>query len=345
MMPPWDGASCYELPMPRRKNAGFERTGLALVIGGGGAPGAASCCGALRALADIAGISADVAKVVIGTSAGAAIATDLRLGKNMDDLISALRSEEGAQRPSWMSHAWKTKPELLRRVVGSSWMIAQSRFAGMWPTVEPWTLLQHAFPGSLLSMPPGYWTARYPAEWPARELWLMTSDVDSGERVVLNGDHHHRALVPLSRAVQASCAVPGVYPPVRIGPRRLIDGGMRSTTNLDLAVHTGCRAVITLAPMGFDRRDPPDYLRAAGRLHLNANIDSEEAKVRRAGMIALTIRPGSGELRHHPLNFLSRHGHERILEAAYEETGRRLAQGPEQRLLDQIRAESLAPTR
>ena len=330
--------------MPRRKNAGFERTGLALVIGGGGAPGAASSCSALRALADVAGISADDAKVVIGTSAGAAIATELRLGNKLDDMIGSLRSEEGAERPSWMGHAWKTKPELLRRVVGSSWMMARSRFAGMWPAVEPWTLLQRAFPGSLLAMPPDYWTARYPAEWPAGELWLVTSDVDSGERVVLNGDDHHRPHVPLSRAVRASCAVPGVYPPVRIGPRRLIDGGMHSTTNLDLAVNTGCRAVITLAPMGFDRRNPPDALRAAGRLALNTKIDIEMAKVRRAGMIALTIRPGANELRHHPFNFLSRHGHERILEVAYEETARRLAQGPEQRLLDQIRAESLAPT-
>jgi NTE family protein len=53
--------------------------------------------------------------------------------------------------------------------------------------------------------------------------------------------------VPLLLAVAASCAVPGVYPPVTIGERRFIDGGIRSTANADLA--RGCDRLVVLAPI------------------------------------------------------------------------------------------------
>lgn len=48
-------------------------------------------------------------------------------------------------------------------------------------------------------------------------------------------------------AVAASCAVPGVWPPVTIGGSRYIDGGIWSLTNSDLA--TGCDLVVVLAPL------------------------------------------------------------------------------------------------
>jgi NTE family protein len=53
--------------------------------------------------------------------------------------------------------------------------------------------------------------------------------------------------VPLVEAVAASCAVPGVWPPVSTGGRRLIDGGVRSPANADLAA--GHDRVVVLAPI------------------------------------------------------------------------------------------------
>jgi NTE family protein len=64
--------------------------------------------------------------------------------------------------------------------------------------------------------------------------------------------------VPLGRAVASSCAVPGVYPPVTIGGRRYMDGGIRSETNADLAA--GASAVIVLDAVGH--LTPRDRLRA-----------------------------------------------------------------------------------
>jgi len=63
-------------------------------------------------------------------------------------------------------------------------------------------------------------------------LWVTAVDADSGEFVVFGGPGCGADLVD---AVSASCAVPGVWPPVRIGGRRFVDGGMRSATNADLA--------------------------------------------------------------------------------------------------------------
>ena len=309
------------------------------MIGGGGAVGAASCCGALRALSDVAGIDVNDARVLIGTSAGGAIAADLRLGRTIDEIVTTMHTDEAGL--GSLSAAWKSRPELVRRAVGSSWIMAQSAFPGTWPVARPWRLVQRAFPGSLISIAQERWSARYPAEWPERQLWLVASDLDSGGRVVLTGDHHEGAHVPLTKAVQATCAVPGMYAPVRIGSRRLIDGGVQSATNLDVAVRTGCRAVIALAPMGYDRREPPGYLRAVGRLKSNTKLDQEVTTVRRAGMAVLTVRPGAEELRHHRFNIMSREGHERVMEAAYETTSRRLADGAGRRALDQIIADAL----
>lgn len=53
--------------------------------------------------------------------------------------------------------------------------------------------------------------------------------------------------MPLVHAVAASCAVPGVYPPVTVGATRLVDGGMCSPVNADLAA--GAARVVVLAPI------------------------------------------------------------------------------------------------
>jgi NTE family protein len=68
-------------------------------------------------------------------------------------------------------------------------------------------------------------------------------DVDFGELRVFDCDSG----VDVVRAVAASCAVPGLYPPITIDGRRYMDGGMRSIANADLA--EGCDPVLVLAPL------------------------------------------------------------------------------------------------
>jgi predicted acylesterase/phospholipase RssA len=80
-----------------------------------------------------------------------------------------------------------------------------------------------------------------------RELYLVATDLDTCERIVLGSDDYKD--VPISAAVRASGTVPMVYSPVRIGDRELIDGGIVSTTNLDIAVEAGAELVIVVNPI------------------------------------------------------------------------------------------------
>jgi NTE family protein len=80
-------------------------------------------------------------------------------------------------------------------------------------------------------------------EWPARRLVVTAVDAATGEFRTFDRDSG----VPLVQAVAASCAVPGVYPPVTIDGRRYVDGGMRSSANVDLA--EGYDRVVVLAPI------------------------------------------------------------------------------------------------
>jgi predicted acylesterase/phospholipase RssA len=79
------------------------------------------------------------------------------------------------------------------------------------------------------------------------ELYLAATDLDTCERVVLGGPEWDD--VPISRAVAASTALPIVYRPVDIKGHQLIDGGIRSTTNVDIAVEQGAKFVIVVNPL------------------------------------------------------------------------------------------------
>jgi NTE family protein len=81
------------------------------------------------------------------------------------------------------------------------------------------------------------------SEWPDRDFSVTAVDAESGEFRTFD----RSSGVPLVQAVAASCAVPGVYPPVSIDGRRYVDGGMRSAANADLAV--GYDRLVVLAPI------------------------------------------------------------------------------------------------
>jgi NTE family protein len=84
-------------------------------------------------------------------------------------------------------------------------------------------------------------------EWPERKLVITAVDAETGEFRTFDRDSG----VPLLYAVAASCAVPGVYPPVTIDGRRYVDGGMRSAANADLAQGYDRLVVLAPIPRGF----------------------------------------------------------------------------------------------
>jgi predicted acylesterase/phospholipase RssA len=91
------------------------------------------------------------------------------------------------------------------------------------------------------------------------ELYLASTDLDTCERIVFGAEDWDD--VPISKAVSASTALPMIYKPVKIKDRELIDGGILSTTNLDIAVEAGAKFIVVVNPLvpyvnDFDRRIP-----------------------------------------------------------------------------------------
>jgi hypothetical protein len=80
-----------------------------------------------------------------------------------------------------------------------------------------------------------------------RELYLAATDLDTCERIVLGAEGWDD--IPISSAVRASTALPMIYAPYRVRERELVDGGIVSTTNLDIAVEAGAKFIVVVNPL------------------------------------------------------------------------------------------------
>jgi predicted acylesterase/phospholipase RssA len=80
-----------------------------------------------------------------------------------------------------------------------------------------------------------------------RRLFIVAVDIDRGEAVAFG--EKGRRHVPISHAVQASTALPGLYRPVRIGGRDYVDGGVKKTAHVNLAIRHGADLVICINPL------------------------------------------------------------------------------------------------
>jgi NTE family protein len=212
-------------------------SGRALVLGGGGITGIAWETGVLAGLAE-AGVDLTGADLVIGTSAGAVVGAQVTSGVGIEQLYARQLEPPSSERVARLGraalarYAWamlrsRGRDEEFRRRVGA--LARAAADAGLTPTEE-----------ERLAVIASRLVSR---EWPDRRLVLTAVDAVSGEFRALDRDSG----VPLVRAVAASCAVPGVYPPVTIDGRRYVDGGMRSAANADLA--EGHERVVVLAPI------------------------------------------------------------------------------------------------
>jgi len=212
--------------------------GHALVLGGGGVAGIAWITGLLAGLAD-AGQDVTVADQVIGTSAGATVAAQLGSGLSLEDLFArqvdpGLQSRELMAVVNWEKFAADIQPYM----AGASTAAEQLRGFGQF-ALEADTVPE---PQRLAVI-----ESRLPSrEWPAAPTKLTAVDCVSGELTVFDA----ASGVSLVDAVAASAAVPGIWPPVTIGGRRYMDGGVRSADNADLAA--GFARIIVISPLGLD---------------------------------------------------------------------------------------------
>jgi predicted acylesterase/phospholipase RssA len=87
-----------------------------------------------------------------------------------------------------------------------------------------------------------------------KELYIIGTDLDTGERAVFGPEEQLTATI--SMAVAASSALPLVYKPVRIGDHDYVDGGLRGNASLDLAIEHGATLILCINPMvPFDNQE------------------------------------------------------------------------------------------
>ena len=310
---------------------------LGLVLGAGGTVGLAYHAGVLRALERQAGIVPDDADLLVGTSAGSVAAAYMRSGWSTEELwqialgthpsMDGLSAEElDARARGILSPAFTDPLTLARRLVGSAYVSSRAFVRVPAPFLKVPDALQRAFPGGVFEMAEGRrrFAEELPTAWPDKPLWLCCVDIGSGKRVVL-GKPGRAPLASLQAAVSASCAIPGLYPPVRVGPRTLVDGGVHSTTNLDLAARAGCSLIICAAPMAYDTGGslPSPLTQLVRRVPARMLVDEMDA-ARQRGCEVLLIRPSAGELRIHGMNLMRRGGWDLVAKAAYESACRQL---------------------
>ena len=209
----------------------------ALVLGGGGITGIAWEIGVLAGLAE-AGTDLSGADLVVGTSAGSVVGAQLTGGAELPAMFERQLEPPTAEKAARMTRSLLAQYGLallrsrrndveFRRRVGSLALAAER--SGLTPTEQE----RLDVIGSRLVT----------TEWPERSLVITAVDAETGEFRTFD----RTSGVPLVQAVAASCAVPGVYPPVTIGDRRYVDGGMRSAANADLA--QGYDRLVVLAPV------------------------------------------------------------------------------------------------
>jgi NTE family protein len=253
-----------EAPARRKRGKGRKRPSkTALVLGGGGFTGGVYEIGALRAL-DLLAVNSTVNNfdVYVGTSAGSFVATMLANGVTPDEMMQVINKREPSEfedldlskvlRVNYLGFLQKAAMLPLRTAELARRLIQMGDFSA----IDIGVGLAEALPTGLYS---NAGIADYVRQSLAdagrvddfrlldHELYLTATDLDTCERLVFGEPGWDD--VPISKAIECSTALPIVYKPVDLKGRQLVDGGIRSTTNVDIAVEKGAKFILVVNPI------------------------------------------------------------------------------------------------
>ena len=242
----------------------FSKT--ALVLAGGGLTGAVYEIGALRAIDELlVNRSVNDFDVIVGTSAGALVGSLLAKGLTPGELMQMLDGTHPRQIGIQPEHIFSLNSrEFLRRSLRLPLAVKRAvlhylrhqsdinLFDLLWSLVEvmPSGLYDNHTLEEYLNRELQALGLSNDFETTASKLYVIATDLDTGERVVFGRDHLADIRdAALSKAVAASSAVPLLYRPVRIGDREFVDGGLRGTASLDLAIEAGAKLIVCINPL------------------------------------------------------------------------------------------------
>jgi NTE family protein len=235
----------------------------ALVLGGGGIAGIAWEIGLLAGLA-ADGVDVGDADLVVGTSAGSIVGTLLRTGADLTELYERQLGPVPPTEKRTDFDATEMMTAIGAALAGvTDAQEARARVGAL--ALQAATVPEEERRATIRGR------IGEPA-WPERRLVVTAVDAHDGAFAPFDADSG----VPLLDAVAASCAVPLVYPPITIGGRRYIDGGMRSIANADLAA--GCDRVLVVAPFAGAPGSP-----------LGPSLDDEVAGLREKAEVHVVL--------------------------------------------------------
>ena len=225
-----------------------------LVLGGGGVLGEAWMTAVLAGCGEAGGFDARGCEGYVGTSAGSIVAAGLVAGIDPRSRVEDLPEQPAVSESPWSAAG------IASRAVGASLAASGAVMAplaalGLRSTEAGGALLRR---GALARVADGHRSLGRIGErleeagagWDGR-LAIAAVELETGRRVIFGRPGAPRASV--AAAVEASCAIPGVFRPVSVEGRRFVDGGVWSPTNMDGAEVRRGTEVLCLNPTGSMR--------------------------------------------------------------------------------------------
>src|SRR3954454_12273784 len=311
---------------------------MGLVLGAGGGMGGAWLTGGLAGIARETGWDPATAEYVVGTSAGSMMGALLTSGvppwfmvaHSKGDSFEGLTGADGRPAATADRSAGATfrLHKGLPPIGPGSWeLIARSLTRPYQHRTQ--ALFAGWLPRGFISTEPLKDTIRRvaPSGWADHaNLWIVACDYATGRRVAFGRDDAPAA--ELADAVAASCAIPGFYHPVSIGGRRYVDGGLWSTSNLDIVRNEALDLVVCLNPSS---PLPPPFAwnpveRAAGLMRRlsGRRLGSEAKKLREAGTKVVLIQPTSEDHAVMGPNLMSTRNRTPVIQTAIRTVGEQL---------------------
>lgn len=248
-------------PAAPRRRATPGRSRIAVALAGGGPLGAIYEMGALCALDDcLSGLDFNACDHYVGVSAGGFIAAGLANGMTPHQLCDVFiedRPNEDNFDPAWLlKPAWGEFGQRLQRLPG---LLGSALWA--WglqgkPLTQAFERLGAALPTGVLDNEGIHQHIERLFSRAGRSndfrqlrarLTLVATQLDTGEAAPFGNpgwDH-----VPISRAIQASAALPGLFPPVEIDGQHYVDGALKKTLHATVALDEGVDLLLCLNPL------------------------------------------------------------------------------------------------
>jgi NTE family protein len=244
----------------RKQQRGRSSVGLALA--GGGPLGGIYEVGALLALTDsLDGIDFADLDVYVGVSSGGFVVAALANGISpaqmyrlfIDDGVDAALTPEVFLRPAFAEFAHRAAlvPGLLARAVWQALSDPVRR-----SLMESLGTLSHAVPTGMFDNRSIDRFLQQLFEAPGRtndfrklgpKLFLVATNLDTGGSVIFGTPGRER--VPISKAIEASAALPGLFPPVQIGSEYFVDGALNKTLHASVALEEGVDLLLCVNPL------------------------------------------------------------------------------------------------